>query len=826
MLAVFRVLTRALELLALLPFRLLRVLLDWVALNPRLGPLRYVASAALIYILFAFALVYVVAPIRGLVGEVTLGEKLRYAAERWLATAIYDAKGNFVGTFDPRLDSLRDINYTGAAIDVGDYVANPDHKSIPVRDVPEHYWQCLVLLEDKNLGGPLNPFGIDLMGVLKIPVSTLRRSIAARHLSLGIGGSTLAMQLVRVIYKTPPSTDEGAMAKLRRKFGEWWLAPVIQRELTRNGSYEALKQWSANHLWLAQRTGGSPLHGIEVTGRIVFGKEVKDLTIAEQFVLASAVNRPIILLEGGERLNAVRLDRWRYLIEVRARTCAERLIPDEATQKQVLFDLVAMAGGPPDPKIKPRLQEALDRYAPAYAERAQANPVIRANVLMRSARYGVREEMKQAYGFGWRDHVRGVTTTFDAGDNLGFAGKAEARLAALDAKFADRIDPGYTLDPAKVSPERKSPGVIIAAADAEGRIVRYFEQGETAAYFGSPFARDAATGFYKAARESRMVASTGKIIAAIAIANTGRDTPQTLYLDRQAPARGLEACGHGNERRGRSALVSFACSLNDPLLTRTARVGQARIAKLIKQLGYTMPPTNAAGEGTPPSTAVVLGQVAASPRRVHRLAGVVLASLIGRGGVPVRAPTLVKAYDYTSPDGADQAIHEDTGKIRPDTIIRRGARGLLRTLLQAPLCYAPGGRPTGTLKSLKSWCAARRKGLRLHFAKTGTQVTEDPDATVDAWVAGGLQFANGAAYSYVVVVGTGAASEPWAHKLHSSQLAAPLLDVLLHDLEAEAKTHPRPDLLRARRPATVSLPQKAPPARTAADELKRNLIAN
>ena len=37
MLALFRVLTRALELLVLLPFRVLQVLLDWVAFNPRLG---------------------------------------------------------------------------------------------------------------------------------------------------------------------------------------------------------------------------------------------------------------------------------------------------------------------------------------------------------------------------------------------------------------------------------------------------------------------------------------------------------------------------------------------------------------------------------------------------------------------------------------------------------------------------------------------------------------------------------------------------------------------------------------------------------------------
>ena len=77
-----------------------------------------------------------------------------------------------------------------------------------------------------------------------------------------------------------------------------------------------------------------PLHGVEVTSQVVFGKEAKDLSTAEQFVLASAVNKPIILLEGSDRLNEVRLDRWRYIAEVRARTCAEKLITDEAEQKK------------------------------------------------------------------------------------------------------------------------------------------------------------------------------------------------------------------------------------------------------------------------------------------------------------------------------------------------------------------------------------------------------------------------------------------------------------------------------------------------------------
>ena len=252
---------------------------------------------------------------------------------------------------------------------------------------------------------------------MKIPLSTVRRSFAAKRLVLGVGGSTLAMQFVRVIYKTPPHSSEGALIKLKRKLGEWWLAPVVYRELTAGGNNLALKQWAANHLWLAQRTGGSPLHGIELTSRIVFGKEAADLSIAEQFVLASAVNRPIILLEGSERLNAVRLDRWRYLTEVRARTCAEKLITDEALQKAGGVRADRHGGGSARPEDQAQAAGGARQVrARPGACAAQANPVIRANALMPAARYGMREEMKQRYGFGWREHVRGITTTFDAVD--------------------------------------------------------------------------------------------------------------------------------------------------------------------------------------------------------------------------------------------------------------------------------------------------------------------------------------------------------------------------------------------------------------------------
>jgi membrane peptidoglycan carboxypeptidase len=795
MLFVLRLLANARELLISIPMRFVSLFGELIAFNPRLGPLRYVVVAAAAYVLFAVVLVYAVAPLRGLAGHYLLGDKLRYDAERWLATAIYDGNGGFAGTFDARLDSQRDVNYTDAAIDVGDYTANPDHKSIPVREVPPRYWQCLVHHEDRYIGTWLNPFGIDLAGVLKIPYSSLRRSVALHRPSLGVGGSTLPMQLVRVIYNTPPHSGEGAMTKLRRKFAEWWLAPVVYHELTRGGDPSPLKQWAANHLWLAQRTGGQPLHGVEITSRVVFGKDSSELSVAEQFVLASAVNKPIILLKGDERLNEVRLDRWRFIVEVRARLCAEALIDDEELKKQVLFELIAMASGPPDPKVKPKLQAALDRYAPGEARRAKANPVARANALMPAARFGLREEMKEIYGFGWRDHVRGVTTTFDAAANLAFHEKIKAGLAKIDAAIQPKLDKGYTVDPARVGPDRKLPTITVVAANAKGEIVRYYEAGETASYFGAPVARNSATGLYDPTRDPRMIASTGKMIAAIAIANSGRDSTASLYLDTEAPERGLETCAKGNGRFGRRAIVSFACSLNAPLINRTALAGQERVRRLIDGFGFTMPPSDASGHGTPPSTAAVLGQISGSPRKVHHMSAVILAALLGRGATPVREPTLVKSYDYTHAEAERERRVDVREPIIPNRLIQRRAVPLLRALLSAPLCYTADGNPAGTLKSLSSWCAARRPGLRLHFAKTGTQVTSDINATVDVWTSGGLQFANGAAYSYVVLIGTGSGSEPWATKVHAADVAAPLLEILLEDLSGLARENPMRSLL-------------------------------
>ena len=782
MLRLVRWLVLACELLITLPYRAARFVFATFIFNPRLGRLRLVVAPAVLYVLFALILTYVYAPIRGAIGQMSMGKVLAYADERSLGTAIYDVKGRFVGIFDPILDSEEDFNYTGRPITLPQYIAYPDHKTLHVGAVPEDYWRCLAYQEDRHLGGLINPFGIDLYGVLKIPLSTLTRSVANRSPSLGVGGSTLSMQLARIFFKTPPRGDESAYEKLSRKAKEWWLGPVIHWQLTRAGDHGALKRWAANHFPLAQRTGGQELYGVEETSLILFGKPASGLSRAEQYVLAAAVNQPVMLIGGSERLEKLRQASWRRVAGSRALICANALIADPSERARVAAELERLAASPPDPKPMPGTEEVLAALSPGNAGRVGANPVYRANTLLPSVKYGVRDELKRRFGLSWRAHVGAVHLTLDAADNFSFGARANGVLAKLDARYRDSLDPAYALAPRTADGDQDNPAsllpdVIVAAADEQSRLVRYFETNFSASYFGSALARDAKTGHYDPARESRAVASLGKMLAAVAIANQGRDTPNSRWVDSKSPATGLEACGKGELRRLRTARVSFACSLNTPLAWRTARVPLAELTRLVQGFGITLadPVTSAANL----AKSLVVGQVAAAPRTMHRLAGSVLASLAGDPQLPMPLPTLI---DDLALSNSEAKGTEADGAIVPASLIQPQSKNELAAFLESPLCYKHG-----TLKRLSDWCAASHKGVALHFAKTGTRGTGALDAsaydTVDLWVAGGIKFDSGAAYSYVLLIGTGSPARPWARDLYAGQVAEPLLRVLLEDLE-------------------------------------------
>ena len=164
-----------------------------------------------VYILFALVLVYVVAPLRG--------SRRPLSLRRASSTTTPSAGSRRPSTTRAAASSAPSIRASIACATsttrtapstLGDYVANPDHKSIPVREVPEQYWQCLFLSR-----GPLprRPAQSVRHRPRRRPEDSAHRrctrSIARTARCLGVGGSTLPMQFARVIYQTPPSRGRG-----------------------------------------------------------------------------------------------------------------------------------------------------------------------------------------------------------------------------------------------------------------------------------------------------------------------------------------------------------------------------------------------------------------------------------------------------------------------------------------------------------------------------------------------------------------------------------------------------------------------------------------
>jgi penicillin-binding protein 1A len=716
--------------------------------------------------------------------------ELNYFDQRSKGIGIYDASSDYLGIFDPRMEP--DFNSTSKTIEWESFTAYPDHKSEHVDEVPPHYWSCLRYLEDRNLGRPLislrpdfpyiqlgNLYGIDPNGLMRLPGKALLNVLGK---SSGGGGSTISMQLARSYYASLPSQKESYLDKFKRKTSEWWLAPIIQRKLVQDGNYRPLQKWAANHLPLAQRVGGS-LYGVGLTSRIIFGKPSSDMTQAEQFVLAAAVNRPIqVLASKNPRINKRRLRNWRHITAIRAQGCVNALVHDERKQKNLTITLQTMSLDVPQARLAPDKEAELQTLKRSSGV-IRNNPVRRANHFAPSARFGARAEMVDLYGSEWRQYVARVDLTTNSAQNIRFREKVAKQLGKLNSKYRNKLDRRYTLDVLDSRSRKRVPDIIIAAADGNGKIVRYFEASHNAHYFGSSPARDKLTGRYERDREGRAIASVAKMIGAVLVANDGEDTLDSKYLDTDAPSRGLESCRRkGGNRRLRRAETVFACSMSQPLANRLFKLGQGTVRQSVDRFGFNMPFAKTKREETPPSTAVAHGLITGSPQKVHHLAAVILASLTGKGAGPVAMPTIIANHSRTTRRNEELSDVETTSDIIPDRVIEPAGRGMLRSLLSAPLCYEAKGKRHGTLKSQSKWCANRHKDILLHFAKTGTQTTQDADTTVDVWAAGGVQFTNGKSYSYVILVGSGSVGEPLGYRLHSSQLAAPLLGILMKDL--------------------------------------------
>jgi penicillin-binding protein 1B len=138
-------------------------------------------------------------------------------------------------------------------------------------DVPPVLVRAILSIEDHRF---FEHGGLDVFGIGR---AILRN---AGDNELGQGGSTITQQLVKNTYLSPERT-------FRRKFAEAMLAFTLERRLSKEDIFALY----ANEIYLGQR-GAVGVRGVEQAARIYFGKELKDLSLAESATIAGMIQSP------------------------------------------------------------------------------------------------------------------------------------------------------------------------------------------------------------------------------------------------------------------------------------------------------------------------------------------------------------------------------------------------------------------------------------------------------------------------------------------------------------------------------------------------------
>lgn len=147
-------------------------------------------------------------------------------------------------------------------------IAHEDREPVPIDKIPKLMQQAVIAIEDERF---YEHSGLDFRGLARALWQNLRGGDLTQQ-----GGSTITQQLARNIYLSSQKT-------LSRKLKETMLAVQIERNWSKRQILE---------MYLNQVYFGSRAYGIQSAAKVYFGKDVKDLTLAECALLAGLPQRP------------------------------------------------------------------------------------------------------------------------------------------------------------------------------------------------------------------------------------------------------------------------------------------------------------------------------------------------------------------------------------------------------------------------------------------------------------------------------------------------------------------------------------------------------
>ena len=182
-------------------------------------------------------------------------------------------------------------------------VYEENRELVPITDVPKDLQNATVAIEDSRF---YKHPGVDPRGIARAIYQNVRKGRRAQ------GGSTLTQQLARNIYLTREK-------KISRKLKEILLALQLERNFTKEQILE---------LYMNQVYYGSGSYGVQTASTVYFGKNVKDLSLAESALLAGLPQKPSSYSPYEDREAAhgrrnVVLDRMQELGYITAAQCEE-----------------------------------------------------------------------------------------------------------------------------------------------------------------------------------------------------------------------------------------------------------------------------------------------------------------------------------------------------------------------------------------------------------------------------------------------------------------------------------------------------------------------
>ena len=140
-------------------------------------------------------------------------------------------------------------------------------ESIPVDELPDHVVKAVLATEDRRF---FDHYGIDLLGLTRALSENVRANSVVQ------GGSSITQQLAKNLFLSNERTVE-------RKIKEAFLAIWLEANLSKK---EILQ------LYLDRAYMGGGTFGIAAAADFYFGKQVKDLTLAEAAMLAGLFKAP------------------------------------------------------------------------------------------------------------------------------------------------------------------------------------------------------------------------------------------------------------------------------------------------------------------------------------------------------------------------------------------------------------------------------------------------------------------------------------------------------------------------------------------------------